>query len=305
MPSPIRTLSPRPTRLLAATFLTTLLSSVDLLPPVSAQERPGRNLASPPLVADQGLSINDDWDTLIADVTVATRRVTRRGEPAGFAAAPWRYRLERSRTPSGWRTAFTVQSPGGRVLLTPSGSTSSDDSNEIARIEDDEDGSSPRFYDRRGRRVSAPAGALAAVRPTDVAAIPQVSRRRSVHHPGSDSSWVHGLLATPLERSERRAALERSHGRAVGQVRGLDRYLSADGDRVREVLVDPASALAVEINVTRAGMLLSQRVTSYVPGADGTQVKRRVRSERLLSDESGTRAITEIEFTSVRLERRR
>ena len=304
MPSPICMPSPCPTRILAATLLTTLLSSADLRP-VSAQGRPGRSLASPPPVTAHGLSTTDDWDTLVADVSVATRRVTPRGEPVGLAAAPWRYRLERSRSASGWRTTFTIQSPGGRALLTPSGSTSTDDSNEIARIEDDEDGSSPRFYDRRGRRVSAPTGGLAAVRPTDIADISPLSRRRTVPRPGSDSSWVHGLLATPLERSERRAALERSHGRAVGQVRGLDRYLSADGDRVREVLVDPASALAVETNVTRAGTLLSQRTTSYEPAADGTLVKRRVRSERLLSAESGTRAITDIELTSVRLERRR
>ena len=303
MPSPIRMPSPRTTQLLAATLLTTLLSSVYL--PASSQDPPRRLLATPPPVAAEELSTNDDWDTLVADVTVLTRRVTRRGDPMGFAAAPWRYRLERSRTPGGWRTAFTIQSPGGRALLTPSGSTPSDDSNEIARIEDDEDGSSPRFYDRRGRAVSAPAAALAAVRPTDVAAFLHPAARRSVRRAASDSSWVQGLLAAPHARSERRAALEGRHGRAVGQVRGLDRYLSADGDRLREVLVDPVSALAVEINVTRAGTLISQRTTSYVPGANGTLVKRRVRSERLLSDESGTRAITDIEFTGVRLERRR
>jgi len=305
MPSPILDVLPRPTRLLAATVLT-LVCFVSM-PSAAAQSVPRRNVAPPLPSSPQKLSVNDAWDTLVTDVTVSTRRVTGGGDPAGVAASPMSYRLERSRTAAaGWTTTLSIQSPGGRALLTPDGSIPTDASGEIARIEDDDDGTTPRFFDRRGRRVTPPSGTgLGGLLPADATAPAAVVTPSALRRPPSGASWVHALLATPLERDERRATLERSHGRAVGQVRGLDRYLSSEGDRVRELLVDPGSALPVEVNVTRAGTLVSQRTTSYVQDADGTLVKRRVRSERLLPGASGARAITEVEFTSVRLERRR
>ena len=58
-----------------------------------------------------------------------------------------------------------------------------------------------------------------------------------------------------LERSsERKAALQRRFGMALGKLRGHDRYLETVADETTEVLVDETWAVPLEVNVLRARM---------------------------------------------------
>ena len=88
-------------------------------------------------------------------------------------------------------------------------------------------------------------------------------------------------------------------------MRGLDRYVTTTGDRTDETLVDRQLQLPVEANVVRGGRLVSHRTISYEDAAGDLVVRRRVRTERLVSPTTGERAIVELEFTNVRLEQRR
>jgi hypothetical protein len=100
-------------------------------------------------------------------------------------------------------------------------------------------------------------------------------------------------------------SLLRGHSATRGRVRGLDRFVATEADQSREVLVDPSSALPIEMNLMRGGTLVSHRTMRYEAGPGGTLVRRAMRSERLVSPVSGERAVVDTEFTSVRLERRR
>lgn len=271
------------------------------------------SIAIPPAPAAQpaprarALTPDDAWDTLVADVLVTSRRVTRQGTPTGATAPPVRYRVERSRVAGRWRTTMTLADVPGPQILSTNGTINADTRSAIARIEDDEDGTGPRFVDRSGQVVAAPTDAELAriarggrpVRP-DRTGRPATRRRDA-----GDAGWIRQLLPAARDKGVRRAALERTHGAPVGRVRGLDRFVSTEGDGAREVLADPVSALPVEVNVTRGGRLLSHREIRYEPGPGGAPRQRSVRVERLISPASGERTITEIDYTTLRLERRR
>ena len=61
-----------------------------------------------------------------------------------------------------------------------------------------------------------------------------------------------------LRGDDRRLALQRRFGKAVGRLRGLDRYLESAPDHTTEVLADPDWTVPVEINVVRGGQLQSR-----------------------------------------------
>lgn len=86
------------------------------------------------------------------------------------------------------------------------------------------------------------------------------------------------LVAPAAERPGRRSALERRFGRSRGKVRGLDRYLSNDGTKVHEVLVDPESALPAEVNVADGKTLVEHHRFEYARVGRGW-VRTRVASE--------------------------
>jgi hypothetical protein len=87
-------------------------------------------------------------------------------------------------------------------------------------------------------------------------------------------------------------------------VRGLDRFVSTRAGEVTEVLSDPAWAVPVEINVTRDGALVSHSRLSYRQDPGAGLVRQRYVTERLISPESGDRAIVDVELDNVRLGRR-
>jgi hypothetical protein len=72
-----------------------------------------------------------------------------------------------------------------------------------------------------------------------------------------------------------------------------------------EVLSDPTWAVPVEVNVARDGRLVSHTAIGYLEDPGAGLVRRRMRSELLLSPESGERAVVDFELADIRLTRGR
>ena len=117
--------------------------------------------------------------------------------------------------------------------------------------------------------------------------------------------WIESVIASPNKQSDRRAALERQHGKPVGRIGGFDRFLTTRGEDTVEVLADSQTALPVEINTVRGGALVAHTTVSYTAGAGGSLVRRSVHTEHALPSPDGERAVTDIEFANVRFEERR
>jgi hypothetical protein len=120
---------------------------------------------------------------------------------------------------------------------------------------------------------------------------------------GRSREWVDHLLPTAAGRGTRRAALARSMGSPQGVVRGLERFVQNHDGATTEVLSDPTWSVPVEINVVRDGALVSHSVLSYDEDPGVGLVRRRIRSEQLLSPESGDRALVDFELANIRLAR--
>jgi hypothetical protein len=115
--------------------------------------------------------------------------------------------------------------------------------------------------------------------------------------------WVEHLLPSAAGRAARRAALLRGHGSPQGTVNGLERFVSHDAGTMTEVLSDPNWAVPVEINVVRDGALVSHSTLTYAEDPGAGLVRRRIRSELLVSPESGDRVVIDVELANLRLDR--
>ena len=248
------------------------------------------------------------WDTFRADLSVRQATVAAEGAPAGPAAPALTVGIERRLAGSRWRTTVTLQAierPQIRGLAT--GPTVINPF-EVVRMEYDEDGTPPRMYDRQGRLVR----------------LPREADRRRLHTPATlaaglpvlDSlagrvgpppaaltghAWIDEVLAPLEKRDLRRARMEAQLGRPTGQVRGLDRFTAWVGQETHEVLVDPQTAVPVEINTTRSGQLIAHTTFAHIRDAAGVLVRRTMRSERALARAPGDRSVTEIALADIQL----
>jgi hypothetical protein len=274
--------------------------------PASAQPAPTAPKAA-------SLAPTDAWNTYSADITLRRHRVDAAGQPVGDSVTAQQYHWERSSATGHWKTTMTLGPASPALLRTLRGTAALDDRMLVARIEDDEDGSGPRIYNKRGDLLRAP-GALDQLLPPSAGTDPQ----RLPHPPPargaggqrpqatqSASQWIDNHFIKRNGHEARRRAFQRQHGPPVGHVRGLDRYVTTHGDRTDETLVDPQLQVPVETNVVREGRLVSHRTMSYAAAGSDLVVRRSIRTERLVSSKTGERAIVEIEFANVRLEQRR
>ncbi len=248
------------------------------------------------------------WDTFRADLSVRQTAVPADGEPAGPAAPALTVRIERRAIGSRWRTSLSLHSierPQIRGLATGPAVINPF---EVVRMEYDEDGTSPRMYDRRGRLVR----------------LPREADRRRLHTPAALAAglpvleslagrvgpppaaltghgWIDEVLAPLEQRDVRRARIERQLGRPTGQVRGLDRFTAWVGEETHEVLVDPQTAVPVEVNTMRAGQLVARTTLAHLRDAAGVLVRRTMRRERTRAGPSSDRSVTEIELANIQL----
>jgi hypothetical protein len=186
----------------------------------------------------------------------------------------------------------------------------------VSRIEDDGDGSEPRFYDLQGQLLVPPRksdrqkmGAAESVfASTDALTAIRAAGAERQRPADRGREWVEALMPSPDKTITRRAALQQRFGSAVGKVRGFDRYLQAGADQALELLVDRDLAVPVEINATRGGVLQSHAVFVYEPGPGGALLRRRAHVERPMPDgpeRKDARLSVDVEIANVALEDRR
>jgi hypothetical protein len=161
---------------------------------------------------------------------------------------------------------------------------------EIGRIEDDEDGTPVRVYDRNGVRLAVPPSPLAG---DAVSALPRATGQQ----------WLNALVATTGNKSARQQAFERQFGKAT-KAGPLNRYLKLQTDTSQEVLVDPKTVVPVESNATKNGQRVGHRTFTYAPAPDSALVRNKVTAETT-SDVTGERVIVDTTFENIRLELRR
>jgi hypothetical protein len=250
----------------------------------------------------------ETWNTFSADITIRNSRVKADGGPAGGATTAMRYRWERRLTGAGWKSTMTFENETPVSLQSQGGRKQIENPFAIARIEDDEDGTPLRFFDRAGERVHVPSE-LQLRRQFNRVPGPLVANEtalaNAVRPRTFGREWSETILATPSKAAARRAALERRFGRPAGRVRALDRFVSTHDQETTEVLADPQSALPLEINVVRSQALVSHSTMGYVRGEGGALIRRSLRIERAIPDTAGERTTTDVEINNVRLEEKR
>jgi hypothetical protein len=250
-------------------------------------------------------------ETVSADISITRSRVNADGTPQGVPTQV-NYHWVRERVNARWRTVVTLPWTMSWAI-DPQTRTARDVGERPVRVEDNEDGTPLLFFNRRGEQIQVPsASELGRARanfsrlpgakndldaPLRPAAVGAQMLRPSATPAGQ--SWADTLFADSSQTSGRREALERTNGPSKGRTRGLDRFVSYRGDAAIETLVDPATALPVEINIVRGGALVMQTLVTYAAATAGTLVRQRLLCTRL-ADSSGRRAIVDVRFANVR-----
>jgi len=238
-----------------------------------------------------------DWNTFIADVTFSAQRIGP-GVPDTAGVRSTRFQWVRSSASGRWRTVLTFLDVSPTTVSTRGGPEVIDSLFGVSRMEDDEDASPIRFYDRQGNLIPPPTEDERRELGLGV-----LDESRAAP-PATGPNWIDSIIV-PLSQTEtRRTRLAQQLGGIVGTVGGLDRYLQTRGSEQVEVLVDRASAVPVEINVVRDSTLVSHQTYSYTPVPEGKLLRTVIRMESLVPDDSGTRAVSMIEYSNVRFERR-
>jgi hypothetical protein len=247
------------------------------------------------------------WDTFVTDVTIRHTRVRSDGTPVGAAARPLRYRWERTLGHLGWKTTLSFHAATG-AAESAADARPQDARYEVARLEDDGDGTRLRVFNRRGELMQLPpleALGLASARQLLPETADLAAGHGLVSTGGEDGrEWIENFIASPARLPARRETLRRRFGREVGNVGGLTRFLKTDQGETEEVLADPASGLAVEVNLVRGGRLVFHSRLAYARQKDGAWVRRAMHVEQEVSD-AGDRVSTDLELSNIRLERRR
>jgi hypothetical protein len=260
----------------------------------------------------------DKWNTFTADVAIR-RGLRDAARPAASTdASPVKYRLVRALSGAYWKTTMAVIGATRPDVVTPTGESLAIPP-AVARIEDDGDGTEPRLYNLQGQLLRSPTkndrqkmGAADSVfAPTDALTQSRAGGANGQRPSDQGRGWIESLMPSLDKKSARRTALEERFGNAVGKVRGLDRYLQTASDQTVEVLADEDSAVPVEINVLRGGVLLSHTTFVYEPGPQRTLVRRRASVEHAILDTpelpglKDARLILDVELSNVTLEDRR
>lgn len=207
------------------------------------------------------------------------------------------YVWERARTVNGWHTTVTLVAATAGSVQTSTGRVSLP-LDRAVRMEDAEDGTAPKFFDRDGVPL-LPSSAPAWERFTAMTRTPQgtvaldgaPATARGMTgpfvRPGAGREWVNALVLSPAQRSERVSRLERQFGPRAGWVRGYGQYLKTSGARSVEVLVDEQDGVPVEANVAEQGRLQTHTTFAYERAASGALMRKSVRLEQAWTGDEG------------------
>jgi hypothetical protein len=250
------------------------------------------------------------WNTFVADVTVQTRSINAAGATVGMPPGEVKFHWERAKSGAGWKTVVTYEP---RTIAVTVGASRQDviDPFAVARVEDDEDGTPIRMFDREGHRLQPPSldvltrwtGASAATGGAGRADTTTSSSGVTRRFVGSgETAWISAFAATPQQKAARRTRLAQQFVNR-GRVGRYDRYTRAEADRTREILADPGMAVPMEVNLLSGAKRLSHLTVNYQIAADGTYVRRSVHAEAPGAT-AGQRAVVDTTYANVRLERR-
>lgn len=308
------------------------LAAVPVSWPVAAeglpQLRPSPTREPGPTVPDltsrtPGVAPQPAWDTFTADLTIR-RRLLRRNGSVGLEGPEMRYRWARTLTERGWKTAMTLVSASPDTVQTDKGPQAVSRKVPVSRIEIGDPRTPTRVFDADGRMVfllpsQAPPAAVARGSSErreapetmsiveGLAAALTMPEAPGIAEPPAGAmrsrDWIEQLMPTRAAGAARRAALVKTMGQPHGVERGLERFVGQTDGQITEVLCDPAWGVPVEINVVRDGALVSHTSFGYVEDPGAGLVRRRLRSEHLLSPESGDRSVVDIELANIRLDR--
>jgi hypothetical protein len=233
----------------------------------------------------------DDWDTFSMDIVLQQSLIGKDGTIPGTLGHTIKYHWKRRYTSTGWRSVTLIDRPEGARR----GSS-------ISRIENDEDGSPIRLYDKAGELIRLPSNPLSTSglvpHPTP---IPDAGTRGAAN---GGRSWVENFVLSADTRARRSEAIVREYGKSLGRLGALDRFVVTDAQSTREILVDPQWAAIVEENVIQGGSLVSHLAFSYQP-TNTSLIKISSRTETLVSRERELRSVRATQYTNLRFERRR
>lgn len=244
-------------------------------------------------------------DRFAADLTMKQGRAAATGEAVDWL--PERhFRVERERTRRGWTSTLRTTDTG------------TGNGDEIVGIVDGGDDEAAQLIDNKGRRRPVPAaGDVRALlgRQTPPSKAPSsLLPRRFVMNPPPQrdevvvgmrrqaGDWLASLMHSSADRDKRGRGLRNALGQSRGRVRGFEQYVAAEGDRRREVLVDPVHQVPVEMTVGVGGELESRIQFSYQGDVQGNLVRTGMRTERIdREDKTRRRSVLDVQMTNVRL----
>ena len=254
--------------------------------------------------------------------------VRKDGTP-GPEAPEMRYRWVRTLGEDGWKTTMTVLSVSPDAVQTPKGPQAVSRKVPVSRIEIGDPDRRRAIFDAEGRMLFMLPTRAAGRRmraPASGAALPaELEAVRGAAAAFKAQPGVGGRARGPTPATRRRSALARlgrsapAHAprdggpgaprspgtwdRRRAWCAGSSASSTTATAHTTEVLSDPTWAVPVEINVARDGVLVSHSVLSYDEDPGAGLVRRRIRSEQLLSPESGDRALVDFELSNIRLDR--
>jgi hypothetical protein len=253
---------------------------------------------TPPVVdaSDRGLK---------ADVSVRQEWTDESGQRVPGSPRALTYRLEQAFTAVGWTTSMSLveaDQPATGITADP---LRPDDPFVVVRMVHDER-RGLRLFNRRGDRVPLPDRADRRVF-RETGEVPRSHQIDDVLGRAASASrgkipgpaWASRLVVAQSAARALAEALRAALGTPVDHVGGLDRYVAVRPDAMAEVLVDPAAALPVEINVVRGGSLAARTRFGYDTASGDVLVRRRMLIERAAPGGRGGRVVTDIELSNV------
>lgn len=279
--------------------------------PLGATEALTRRAAPPGAVDPTVTPVDPEMVTaMTAEVSIRRTRLGEDGRPSGGAMPAVRYRLERTRTDTGWRSTLHRLDRQRPTVRTAAGEVALDHASPVSHVEDTGDGTPVRVFNDRGVEIRLPSKtrlrALAGGEPGALRSLGLPERAESESAAPSEGGLASkdpllGLVHPRRARGARREAIRQRLGVAVERVRGLDRHVVRNGDESQETLVDPDAAVPVEVSVTRDGATVERLRHEYASLAGGGLLRRAVRSERLLPG-GRDRLVVEVEFSGLRVD---
>jgi hypothetical protein len=272
------------------------------------------------------------WDRFSVRMVVRREWVRGEGGPAGYRPVSDEYLYKREKTAGGWTTRVEVVNSSAATVRTRQGDSVLANALGIAAMEDDEDGTAPRFFNRAGVEIVPPSlarrqqltagtplglavgvpGGLAAGVPSGIDAelLESADAWRGIRKRATGREWVKAFVMAAGEGRVRLEQTTREFGRRSGWVRGYGRYLKATGDRSVELLMDEDNGVPIETNVVEGGALRSHTTFAYERATTGALLRRGVRIERAASTAEassgpaavrGGRRVTDIRYHDVQV----